>query len=165
PWQDALARRLARWLPDRVHDGGASAPEATGTPARGEGRALHLSAQALESADAAAAAVSRELRHLGRLGLEVICEALFLPRDQLVAEVPDESMVRARPAAHHADADALYRARIKGVYGDLLDFMGRFDMPLDEDHQRFWTQSQMAALQVVKAVKDAGDLQLNLRRR
>src|SRR5690606_36908045 len=125
----------------------------------------HLSAQELESADAAAAAVSRELRHLGRLGLEVICEALFLPRDQLVAEVPDESMVRARPAAHHADADALYRARIKGVYGDLLDFMGRFDMPLDEDHQRFWTQSQMAALQVVKAVKDAGDLQLNLRRR
>ncbi|WP_202845650.1 Na/Pi cotransporter family protein [Luteimonas saliphila] len=164
-WQDRLARRLARWLPDRLQDGGVAVPDVAATPAPGDGRALHLSAQALESADAAAAAVSRELRHLGRLGLEVICEALYLPRGQLVAKVPDEELVRARPAAHHVEADTLYRSRIKGVYGDLLDFMGRFDMPLDEDHQRFWTQSQMAALQMVKAVKDAGDLQLNLRRR
>ena len=162
PWQAPLAGRLERWLPERKDapaNGKVDAP-ADDRPLR----ALHLSTQALESADAAAAAVLRELRHLGTLCLELVCRALCLPPAQLAAAAPDEALVRARPEAC-PDPDALYRARMKGVYGDLLDFMGRLDLPLDEEHQRFWTQAQVAALQMVKVVKDAGELQDNLSRR
>jgi len=162
PWQSQLAARLERWLPEQA---GPAMPDAgAGAAGGGPERALHLSDHALESVDAAAAAVLQELRHLGRLSLELVCRALCLPPAQLVAEAPDEALLRARPEAC-VDLDALYRQRMKAVYGDLLDFMGRLDAPLDEEHQRFWTQAQLAALQMVKAVKDAGELQANLARR
>ena len=165
PWQAQLATALERWLPE--HAGVAASDAHAIVTALGDeqpGRALHLSGPALESVDAAAAAVLRELRHLGQICLELTCRALCLPPEQLVAETVDEALVRA-PPQECVDLDSLYRQRMKGVYGDLLDFMGRLDAPLDEEHQRFWTQAQMAALQMAKVVKDAGGLQLNLSKR
>ena len=165
PWQAQLAAALERWLPEHA-EVAASDAHAIAPVAEGEvpGRALHLSEPALESVDAAAAAVMRELRHLGQISLELVCRALCLPPAQLVAEVADEALVHA-PPQDCVDLDVLYRQRMKGVYGDLLDFMGQLDAPLDEEHQRFWTQAQVAALQMAKVVKDAGGLQLNLSKR
>jgi len=50
------------------------------------------------------------------------------------------------------------------VYGDLLSFMSRLEVELDDAHQRFWVGCQLAALQLVDAVKDAKHLQKNLGR-
>jgi phosphate:Na+ symporter len=63
---------------------------------------------------------------------------------------------------HHLDAETLYQRHIKGVYGDLLSFMGRLEVTLDEAHQQFWVSCQVTALQLVDAVKDAKHLQKNL---
>ncbi len=166
PWQAGLARLLERWLPDR---GDIPMPAgATAAPPKKESetvRARHLSDQALESVDAASAAVALELRHLGHLGLEVVGHALYLTPDQLAQEeTPEEAWPAIGPGGPEADVDALYRRRIKGVYGDLLSFMGRLELPMDEAHQRFWAASQVAALQLVDAVKDARHLQKNLGR-
>ncbi len=165
PWQDRLAALLAKWLPER---GEQAVPATTlaDAPAMQRLGARHLSGQALESVDAAAAAVALELRHLGRLSLEVICQALCLPADLFTRAEVDDALLDARPRNESChDAELLYQQRIKGVYGDLIAFMGRLDAPLDEEHQRFWTGSRMAALQLVNAVKDAKHLQKNLGRR
>lgn len=161
PWQARLVALLVRWLPERKEGG------ATGAAAQADEvlRAKYLSRQALGSADAAAAAVRQELRHLEGLGLGVICQALCLPPEALASGADDDARVDDAPDADAADAGMLYRLRVKGVYGDLLDFMGRMDVPLDEEHQRLWAGSQAAALQLVKAVKDAGELQASLRLR
>lgn len=162
PWQRQLAGLLQRWLPDR----GAGAMPAADTLDDSIVRARHLSDQTLESADAAAAAVALELRHLGERSVDVIRESLCLPPDSLTGPPPDAGRLAARPTAGACiDADRLYRQRIKGIYGDLLDFMGRLDVPLDEPHQRFWTGSQVSAMQIVEAVKAAKHLQKNLRDR
>ncbi len=156
PWQARLARWLQRWVPERAEP----APVAAG----GDGvpvRARYLSGQALDSADAAAAAVAQELRRLGALSLEVISRALDLPPPASVVPAEDARLAAA-PADDCPEADALYRQRVKGVYADLLAFMGRIEVSLDEEHQRFWTQAQMAAAQTVEAVKDAKHLQKNL---
>lgn len=164
PWQGWLAGRLQRWLPDPVEppvlitELVQPQPEAPGT------RARYLDDSALASADSAAHVVVRELQHLGRLSLEVICHALYLPVDQLLRERPDENVLNARPDTHGLDAEQLYQRHIKGVYGDLLDYMGRLEVNLDEAHQRFWVSCQLAALQLVDAVKDAKHLQKNLGR-
>src|SRR5690606_18914522 len=114
-------------------------------------------------ADAAASAVAQELLHLERLSLEVICHAIFVPVEQLLQQGrPDEAVLQARPDPHSLDAEQLYQRYIKGVYGDLLSFMGRLDTPLDENQQHFWLSCQVAALQLVDAVKDAKHLQKNL---
>ncbi|MGQ7959815.1 Na/Pi cotransporter family protein [Pseudomonas sp. SP16.1] len=165
PWQARLAELLQRWLPDRAEPRVLIAELAGQVQARAPvSRARYLDDNALVSADSAAHALVLELRHLARLSLEVICHALFLPVDQLARERPDEALLAARPAARQLDAETLYQRHIKGVYGDLLDFVGRLQLSLDEAHQQFWVNCQLAALQLVDAVKDAKHLQKNLGR-
>jgi len=162
PWQAQLANLLLRVLPERVE------PTVLITelaPARPEEptRARYLNDRALDSADAAASAVAQELQHLARLSLEVICHATYLPVDQLRQQGRiDEALINAKPDAQALDAERLYQRHIKGVYSDLLTFMGRLELPLDESHQAFWLSCQVAALQLVDAVKDAKHLQKNL---
>lgn len=163
PLQRRLAQYLIRWLPDRVEPQvliTELASEQVTEPERT--RARYLSERALDSVDAASGAVVQELGHLGRLSLEVICHALYLPVDQLAQAKGDERVLQAKPAAGGLDAEHLYQFHIKGVYGDLLSFMGRMDLPMDEAHQQFWISCQLAALQLVDAVKDAKHLQKNL---
>ncbi|MBC9252635.1 sodium:phosphate symporter [Pseudomonas alcaligenes] len=163
PWQGRLAQLLVRWLPESVEPQVLITELATPGPQEPPlTRARYLSEQALDSVDAAASAVMQELRHLGRLSLEVICHALYLPVAQLAQARVDEALLRAAPDARALDAEALYQRHIKGVYGDLLSFMGRLELPLDEAHRQFWLAAQLAALQLVDAVKDAKHLQKNL---
>ncbi|KQN98588.1 sodium:phosphate symporter [Stenotrophomonas sp. Leaf70] len=157
PWQGRLAQALRRWLPERSDTIAGGGIERV--------RARHLSDQALESADAAAAAVALELEHLGGLSVEVICQALCLPVEALDAGAPDPTLLEARPDGSCRDAETLYQQRVKGVYGDLLRFMGRLEVVLDADHQRFWSGSQAVAARMVDAVKDAKHLQKNLGQR
>ncbi|MFC5694912.1 Na/Pi cotransporter family protein [Pseudomonas sp. GCM10022186] len=164
PLQERLARWLVRWLPEREEPQVLITELAAGPVVPERTRARYLNERALDSVDAATNAVVRELRHLARLSLEVICHALYLPVDQLARVQGDEHLLQARPEPHHLDAEALYQRHIKGVYGDLLSFMGRLELPLDEAHQQFWVGSQLAALQLVDAVKDAKHLQKNLGR-
>ncbi len=161
PWQARLAELLRRWLPD-VEEPQVLITELAAQPEASRTQARYLNEQALDSAEAAASAVMRELRHLGRLSLEVICHALYLPVDQLGQARGDEALIHASPGAHALDAEALYQRHIKGVYGDLLSFMGRLALPQEDEQRRFWVACQLAALQLVDAVKDAKHLQKNL---
>jgi phosphate:Na+ symporter len=163
PLQGRLATWLLRWLPERVEPPvliTELAPEQIVEPERT--RARYLNERALDSVDAAASAVVMELGHLGRLSLEVICHALYLPVDQLAHVRGDEQLLQSKPKHGGFDAQHLYQLHIKGVYGDLLSFMGRMELPMDEAHQQFWVSCQLAALQLVDAVKDAKHLQKNL---
>ncbi|MNQ25968.1 phosphate:Na+ symporter [Pseudomonas linyingensis] len=166
PWHRGLAVRLERWLPDVAEpqvlitemQGATQAPAVT--------HARYLDESALGSAGAAVQAVARELQHLARLSLEVICHALYLPVDQLGSRQVDEALLRssAQTAGRTLDAEQLYQRHIKGVYSDLVSYMGRLEVSLDEAHSRAWIASQLVALQLVDAVKDAKHLQKNLGR-
>lgn len=163
PLQERLARVLIRWLPERTEPQVLITellPEQIVEPQRTQAR--YLSERALDSVEAASGAVVQELGHLGRLSLEVICHALYLPVDQLARSRADEQLLQAKPSHAGFDAEHLYQFHIKGVYGDLLSFMGRMELPMDEAHQQFWVSCQLAALQLVDAVKDAKHLQKNL---
>lgn len=166
PWQKTLATWLERWLPEAGEPELLTArPVGTETAPVERTRARHLADRALGSVDAATAAVALELRHLARLSVEVICRALYLPPEQLAIAQVDDALLDARPELGGEDAEALYQHHVKGVYADLLSFMGKLELPLDEAHQRFWQHEQMVALLLVNAVKDAKHLQKNLRPR
>ncbi len=163
PFQRQLAALLQRVLPDRVEPTVLITELAQAVPAEPLTPARYLNDRALDSVDAAASAVAQELQHLARLSLEVICHATYLPVDQLRQQGRiDEALINAKPEAQALDAERLYQRHIKGVYSDLLAFMGRLELPLDESHQAFWLSCQVAALQLVDAVKDAKHLQKNL---
>jgi len=167
PWHQRLAGWLERLLPEPVEPHVLIAELGNGTTAAlPVTRARYLDDSALGSADAAVQAVARELQHLARLSLEVICHALYLPVDQLRSAQIDEQALQAsaQAASRGLDAEQLYQRHIKGVYGDLLSYMGRLEANLDEAHNQAWVASQLVALQLVDAVKDAKHLQKNLGR-
>jgi len=171
PWQRQLEAWLRRFLPDRQEPDVLIADIQTGPRAvveqrvLSETRARYLNDAALATVDTASRAVVQELQHLGRLSLEVICHALYQPVEQLLSVKVDEALLNARPNDTDClDAEELYQRHIKGVYSDLLGFMSRLDVTMDEEHQQFWMTCQVVALQLVDAVKDAKHLQKNLGR-
>ena len=168
PWHRGLAGWLERILPEVAEPRVLIAEVSNGhaPPELPQTRARYLDESALGSAGAAVQAVARELQHLARLSLEVICHALYLPGDQLRSVQIDEALLQAsaQTAGRALDAEQLYQRHIKGVYGDLLSYMGRLEVNLDEAHSRAWMASQLVALQLVDAVKDAKHLQKNLSR-
>ena len=171
PWQKKLEELLCRFLPDRkepevlIQDTNSGPRTAVEQRALSESHARYLSESALASIDTASRAAVQELQHLGRLSLEVICHALYQPIEQLSSETVDEERLNALPIDHESlDIEGLYQRHIKIVYSELLGFMSRVDSPMDESQQQFWVASQMAALQLVDAVKDAKALQKNLGR-
>lgn len=161
PAQGALARALQRWLPDRTAPDGLVAQLAAGQhlPAN-----VHLPDSALHSADSATQALSQALRHLGRLSLEVIGQALYCTPDELDAPLQGGAALRQRVARNDMDSDVLYRQLVKPVWAGMLHFISRFDGQLAPAQQQLWRDGQSVASQLVKAVKDAHALQTNLRR-
>ncbi len=161
PWQGLLARSLMRFLPERK-ESSENGLVAGGKPAvAARIRARHLSDSALESAEAATAAIALELRHLGQRCMEVICRNLDLPVERLKDPRVDPARLQPVTEGPPADAEALYQHYVKGVYADLLSFMGRMEVHLDEAHQEYWQQAQVAAWQLVNAVKGTKHLQKN----
>lgn len=166
--QYKLADSLTKWLPDieepKVLITDVSQPpsnqpvvEETAITAR------YLNDNALSSVETAITTVIKELEHLERVSLEVICHALYIPVEQLSADQIDLNILNNSPESRGIDADTLYKRYIKGIYSDLLTFMGRIEIPSDdEEHQQLFMTCQVVALQLVDAVKDAKHLQKNL---
>lgn len=160
PFQQQLARALERWLPDLQEP---AVLIATGyEQAAHTTRARYLKPAALQTVESASSAVSKELQHMGRLALEVVAHALYAPPDMRAALEREDADLRQRLQQQAINADVLYKTHIKGVYADLLEFMGSMVQPLSSAQQDFWQSSQVAAFQLVEAVKDAHRLQRNM---
>lgn len=160
PLQGQLARALTRWMPDPQEP---AVLIATHTEQVAHiTRARYLQPASLQTVESACSAVSKELQHMGRLGLEVVAHALYAPPNMREPLQREDSDLRQRLQQQAINADVLYKTHIKGVYADLLEFMGSMVQPLDGAQQDFWHNSQVAAFQLVEAVKDAHRLQRNM---
>ena len=56
--------------------------------------------------------------------LEVVAHALYAPADMRSELVREDPELRQRLEQQAINADVLYKTHIKGVYADLLEFMG-----------------------------------------
>lgn len=162
PFQRQLAAGLEKWWPDTQEPDvliTANAMQQTQVV-----RARYLAPTALQTLESANSAVAKELQHMGRLGLEVVAHALYCPVSQLAAPQREDPQLRERLQQQATNADRLYQYYIKGVYADLLEFMGSMVLPMDGAQQTFWHNSQVAAFHLVEGVKDAHRLQRNMHR-
>ena len=160
PLQRQLSQALERWMPDAPEP--AVLIDAHPEQVVHTTRARYLPAASLQTADSAIRAVSKELQHMGRLGLEVVAHALYAPPHLQQALEREDAGLRTRLQQQAINADVLYQTHIKGVYADLLEFMGSMVQPLEGLQQDVWINSQVAAFQLVEAVKDAHRLQRNM---
>lgn len=164
PFVPLMVKFLMRWLPDA--DVEARDPDAPSLSDQPPMRARYLNDSSLLHADAALKVLDQEVRHLAGLSREVIGSALYLPdlKAGLNNEQLQARLQAAVPLEQRVDADALYERHVKGVYGDIIDFISRLDTSLLPEQQQQLMQYSMAARDLVESVKAAKHLQANLRR-
>ncbi|OWL88018.1 Na/Pi cotransporter family protein [Halopseudomonas aestusnigri] len=161
PWVPLLVRVLVRLLPppaEPVNDELAERPRS---------RALYLDGAARLHADTAVRVLQQELGHLAATSRQVIASALYLPsefRQDMTREPALGEVLSVPPLAEREDADALYHQHIKGIYADIVDFIGHLDCELLPEQQQALMDVNLAARDLVDAVKAAKHLQTNLRK-
>ena len=146
--QNRLAAELCRRLPDKAPTEAAAAPQ-------------YLNANMLLSAETALMALSREIRHLDKAGMEVMCHALFVPPQLLYDDASDGKNLPAPVPPLHLDVPQLYETRIKPLFSAILDFTGRLDLS-ENAHQEQLTRDHTAAWRIVETVKESQHLQKNM---
>ena len=161
PMLPVLVRLLPRWLPAPALVSGEDLAE------QPRSRALYLDEAARRHADTALKVLQQELGHLAANSRQVIASALYLPpefRQDMTRERALSEPLPVPPLAEREDADALYHQHIKGIYADIVDFLSHLDCdPLPEQQQALM-QLNLAARDLVEAVKAAKHLQSNLRK-
>ncbi|SDU37745.1 Na/Pi cotransporter family protein [Halopseudomonas salegens] len=162
PFVPLMVKYLMRWLPD-VAAVDPAHPDLSEQPPM---RAHYLNDSSLLHADAALKVLDQEVRHLAELSREVIGSALYLP--DLKAGLNNEQLLARLqapvPMDERVEADVLYERHVKGVYGDIIDFISRLDTSLLPEQQQQLMDYSLAARDLVESVKAAKHLQANLRR-
>ncbi|SFM83241.1 Na/Pi cotransporter family protein [Halopseudomonas yangmingensis] len=161
-----MVRLLMRWLPDPQPVSGPQI-EPVVLSEQPRTRAIYLNESSLLHADAALKVLSQELRHMAALSRQVVAAALYLPpglQQGMSRELLHRHLQVAVPADQREDADSLYERHIKGVYADVVDFISHMDLSLLPEQQQALMDHNLAARDLVEAVKAAKHLQGNLRR-
>lgn len=161
PLVPLLVSLLNRWLPppsEPAKDELADMPRS---------HALYLDGAARLHAQSAVRVLQQELGHLASTSRRVIASALYLPTgfgQDMVQGLNLAQSLPVPPLAEREDADALYHQHIKGIYADIVDFIGHLDCELLPEQQQGLMDVNLAARDLVDAVKAAKHLQTNLRK-
>ena len=124
--------------------------------------AKYLNDSVLEFPSTAMAAIKRETFHLYENAFEIIAHGINVKRKNILSTMPIEKVVEEKYSDKRVDIDDFYNRKIKGIYGEIIDFSARAqtNMTPEEIEQLF--RLKLANKDIVEAVKDTKHLQKNL---
>lgn len=123
-------------------------------------RFLHESA--LEFTDTALKAVRKETLHLYDNAFEIIAAGLRLQPGLVHSDMPIEELIRTANRGDPIDIDERYNVRIKGLYGNIIDFISQVTMDMTVAQTEELFELRTAGRDIVEAIKDIKHLQKNL---
>jgi len=124
--------------------------------------AQYLNDSVLEWPITAMAAITRETRHLYTNAFEIITHGLNLKRENILSDMPLVEAVSHSYSKSAIDIDDFYQHRIKGIYGEILDFSAKAQSHMAPDEIETLYKIKLANRDIVEAVKDTKHLQKNL---
>jgi len=124
--------------------------------------AKYLNDASLELPSTAMAAIKRETRHLYDNAFEIITHGLNLKRKNIISDMPLDDVIKDSYSKSPVDIDRFYRYRIKGIYGDIIDFATRAQSSMSPKRIEVLYQLKLANRDIAEAVKDTEHLQKNL---
>ena len=124
--------------------------------------AQYLNDSVLELPVTANAAIIRETRHLYTNAFEIITHGLNLKRENIISDMPLVEVVSHSYSKNAIDIDDFYQHRIKGIYGEILDFSAKAQSQMAPDEIETLYKIKLANRDIVEAVKDTKHLQKNL---
>ena len=124
--------------------------------------AKFLNDSVLELPSTAMAAIKRETFHLYENAFEIISHGINVKRKNILSSMPLEEVVEEKYNDSKVDIDDFYNRKIKGIYGEIIDFSARAqtNMTPEEIEQLF--RLKLANKDIVEAIKDTKHLQKNL---
>ncbi len=124
--------------------------------------AQYLNDSVLEMPATAIAAIERETKHLYINAFEIITHGLNLKRSNIMSDMPLEKVVEDRFSKSRVDIDDFYNHRIKGIYGEIIDFATIAQSQMSPQEIDDLYSMKLACRDIVDAVKDTKHLQKNL---
>jgi len=125
-------------------------------------KAQYLNQSVLEMPSTAIAAIAREIKHLYSNAFEIITHALNLNRSSITSTMALEDVIKDRYSENHVDIDYFYAHRIKGIYGEIIDFASAAQSKMSKENIDDLYALKLASRDIVDAVKDTKHLQKNL---
>jgi len=122
----------------------------------------YLNDSVLELPGTAMASIIRETKHLYRNAFEIIAHGLNLKRANIISSMPLDEVLKDRYSDKNIDIDEFYRHRIKGIYGEIIDFSTKAQSKMSPEHIEELYSIKLANRDIVEAVKDTKHLQKNL---
>jgi phosphate:Na+ symporter len=124
--------------------------------------AQYLNDSVLELPATAMAAIVRETKHLYTNAFEIITHGLNLKRENIISTMPLENVIKNVYSKSAVDIDDFYNHRIKGIYGEIIDFSTKAQSQMAPEDIEALYKIKLANRDIVEAVKDTKHLQKNL---
>lgn len=140
--------------------------KAIGVKESGEEKAIdtvkYLNDSVLEFPTTLMSAIYKETRHLYENAFEIIANGLNLKSRRIVSSADLDEVIKDVYSNTPVDMDDLYNRKIKGIYGDIIDYatkaQGKFPAEkIDEIYA-----IKLANRDIVEALKDTKHLQKNI---
>ena len=127
-----------------------------------EGKAKYLDSSALEFPMTSLLAVIKETKHLYDNAFEIITHGLNLKRSNILSSIPLEEVTQDDYSKSAVDIDAFYNHKIKGIYGEIIDFSTKAQSEMSPKDIELLYKLKLANRDIVEAVKDTKHLQKNM---
>ena len=124
--------------------------------------AKYLNDSVLELPATALAAITRETRHLYDNAFEIIAHGLNLKRSNIISSRDLDEVIQEPYGRSAVDIDDFYNRKIKGIYGEIIDFSTRAQSQMPPEYIEVLYKLKLANRDIVEAVKDTEHLQKNL---
>ncbi|PHQ65614.1 MAG: sodium:phosphate symporter [Sulfurimonas sp.] len=122
----------------------------------------YLNDSALELPSISMAVITKETTHLYENAFEIITHGLNLQRHNIVSSMPLDEVVEKEYSKEAVDIDDFYNRKIKGIYGEIIDFSTRAQSHMSPEDIETLYKLKLANRDIVEAVKDTKHLQKNL---
>lgn len=147
PFINALVRFLTRAMPEKVI--AAALPK-------------YLNDANIELPDTAIEAVRKETLRLYDNAFAIIAHGLSLHRHDILSDRDLGEVVKQTRRPIEIDVEAEYNATVKGLYGDIVDFISRAQVSMSEEQAEELFALRAAGRDIVEAIKDTKHMQENM---
>jgi len=106
--------------------------------------------------------IIKETKHLYENAFEIIIHGLKLKRRNIVSSMDLDEVIKEPYSKNIIDIDDVYNRRIKGIYGEIIDFSTKAQSNMPPENIESLYKLKLANRNIVEAVKDTKHLQKNM---
>ncbi len=126
------------------------------------GQAKYLDDSIIQIPDVAISAITKEIKHLYKNAFNIIVHGINIKKENLNSDISLEKVLEDKYSSEFINIDKFYHFKIKGIYGQIIDFATRAQVNMSADEIEELYKLKLASRDIVEAIKDTKHLQKNL---